>query len=41
MSIPVPTKELISKFDEFSNFGSQGAVGDEVKTELEQALKLN
>ncbi|WP_019412519.1 cell wall-binding repeat-containing protein, partial [Paenisporosarcina sp. TG20] len=38
-TIPTPTKDLILNYDSFSIFGSRGAVGDEVQSELDLALE--
>ncbi|WP_019412774.1 Ig-like domain-containing protein [Paenisporosarcina sp. TG20] len=38
-TIPTPTKDLILNYDSFSIFGSRGAVGDEVQSELNLALE--
>ena len=40
-AIPKATSDLISKYDGFTIFGSQGAVGDEVKKALDLELKNN
>ncbi|TDL32668.1 hypothetical protein E2R51_08270 [Jeotgalibacillus sp. S-D1] len=38
-SIPAPTKDLLKSYSAFTIFGSQGAVSEDVKEELDKVLK--